>query len=139
VTTSNAAYCWGANRYGQVGDGTSGYAARRLRPVAVLGGLQFSAVNPGGGHTCGVTTDDRAYCWGYNVFGQLGDGTNTKRTTPVAVAGGLKFAGVSTGYFHTCGVTTGDRAYCWGYNGSGRFGDGTTNDSSTPVAVVAPN
>jgi alpha-tubulin suppressor-like RCC1 family protein len=140
VTTTNAAYCWGTNRYGQIGNGTSGYAARRVTPTAVLGGLQFTAVTPGGGHTCGVTTGDRAYCWGHNAFGQLGDGTTTKRLTPVAVSGGLNFKpGVSTGYSHTCGVTTGGEAYCWGFNASGgQLGDGTTTNRSTPVAVVGP-
>ena len=136
VTIGNAAYCWGSNRYGQIGDGTSGYASRRVRPVAVLGGRSFAAVGADGGHSCGVTTSNVAYCWGDNASGQLGDATNTKRTTPVAVAGGQRFSGLSTGYFHNCGVTTGERAYCWGANGGGRLGNGTTTDSSTPVQVA---
>jgi alpha-tubulin suppressor-like RCC1 family protein len=140
VTTSDTAYCWGADRYGQVGDGRSGYAARRVTPTAVLGGLLFSSVVPGGVHTCGVTTQHRAYCWGDNAFGELGDGTTTTRLTPVAVVGGLnfKYGGVSTGYFHTCGVTTGGQAYCWGANDGGELGDGTKTNRSRPVAVVGP-
>jgi alpha-tubulin suppressor-like RCC1 family protein len=136
VTTGNAAYCWGRNRYGQIGNGTSGYAKRQPRPIAVLGGIPFSAVDAGGAHTCGVTPGNRGYCWGYNVFGQLGDGTHTQRLTPVPVAGGKLFGSVDTGYYYTCGVTPGRRAYCWGNNGSGNLGDGTTESRSTPVAVA---
>jgi hypothetical protein len=48
--------------------------------------LSFRQVSAGFNHTCGVTPDNRAYCWGYNFFGQLGDGTTTTRLAPVAVA-----------------------------------------------------
>ncbi|HET9274776.1 MAG TPA: hypothetical protein VFN96_01765, partial [Gemmatimonadales bacterium] len=70
--------------------------------------LTFRTISAGGFHSCGVTTDDRAYCWGYNQFGQLGDGTNVNRMVPTRVAGGLAFRQVSAGSHHTCGVTTGD-------------------------------
>jgi len=55
----------------------------------VAGGLRFSGVSTGPGlaHTCGITTENRIYCWGYNILGQLGDGTLTNRSTPVKVVG----------------------------------------------------
>jgi len=99
--------------------------------------LAFYQVSGGGDHTCGITTDNRAYCWGSNAYGQLGDGTTTDRLTPVAVAGELPFRQVSAGDSHTCAVTTTNRAYCWGYNGSdGELGDGTATDRLTPVPVA---
>src|SRR5207247_1798389 len=85
VTTSNVAYCWGANGHGQLGDGT---ITLRSRPVAVAGGHSFRQVSTGDRHTCGLTTDNRVYCWGFNIAGQLGDGTTTDRLRPTAVAGG---------------------------------------------------
>jgi alpha-tubulin suppressor-like RCC1 family protein len=137
VTTNDQAYCWGLNNEGQLGIGTSGFAQRRLRPVAVLGGLQFRAVSAGNGnYTCGVTTGSLAYCWGHNGFGELGDGTTTRRLTPVAVVGGLQFPRVSAGSFHTCGVATNALAYCWGDNFDGQLGDGTTTDRPRPVPVA---
>jgi alpha-tubulin suppressor-like RCC1 family protein len=66
VTRANLAYCWGGNRYGQLGNGTF---ESSLTPVAVTGGLQFRQVSVGESETCGVTTGDRAYCWGRNAEG----------------------------------------------------------------------
>ena len=64
-------------------------ARRQVRPVPVIGGLQFSALSAAlnGNHTCGMTIGGKAYCWGFNFFAQLGDGTTTNRSTPVAVSG----------------------------------------------------
>jgi alpha-tubulin suppressor-like RCC1 family protein len=99
--------------------------------------LSFRQVSTGSGHTCGGTTNNWAYCWGFNLFGQLGDGTTTiLSVTPVAVAGGLQFRQVSAGNDYTCGVTTDSLAYCWGINRIGELGDGTTTDRLTPVPVA---
>jgi alpha-tubulin suppressor-like RCC1 family protein len=142
VTFDERGVCWGYGGAGELGDGTTGQ--RRL-PRLVLGGLHFreviAGIGPGGGYgsSCGVTTVDRAYCWGANGRGQLGDGTTTTRLTPVAVSGGLRFSRVSTGFEQTCGVTTGNRAYCWGYDYYGQLGDGGPTggaDHLTPVAVA---
>ena len=89
----------------------------------MAGGLRFRHVEAGAGHVCGVTPDNRAYCWGWNDNGQLGDGTYADRAVPVAVASTLRFRQVSAGLYHTCGVTMADRAYCWGYNKQGQGGD----------------
>jgi alpha-tubulin suppressor-like RCC1 family protein len=137
LTAGGAAYCWGNNQSGQLGDGTSGTSALRTRPVAVQGGLRFSSLSAGEGHNCGIASGGAMHCWGANFAGQLGDGTtNTLRTGPVAVLGGLSLAALSAGAAHTCGVTTHGVAYCWGSNFAGQLGDGTTTDRPTPVAVL---
>ena len=136
VTTPGAAYCWGANVAGQLGDGATG---ERVTAVLVAGGLIFATVSAGPEHTCGVTAGSAAYCWGANDAGALGDGTTTNRSSPVPVSGGLTFATVSAGGVsgarHTCGVTTGGAADCWGANAAGELGDGTTTNRSSPVPV----
>ena len=138
VTTSGEAYCWGYNKYGQLGDGSD--FVRRLRPVLVAGGRLYRRVSPGGLHTCGVTTTNRAYCWGLGEQGQIGDGKTFQRRTPRLVAGGLSWRQVvASGAFHSCGITWDHRAYCWGSNGHGQLGIGTTNPlvcCLTPMAVA---
>ncbi len=133
VTTAGAAYCWGFNADGQLGNGSTNNSSA---PVAVSGDLSFTSVSAGSyNNACGVTTAGAAYCWGYNVDGELGNGSTTSSSAPVAVAGGLEFVSLSAGYLHSCGVTTGGAAYCWGFNGDGGLGYGTTTNSSSPVAV----
>jgi len=124
VTTDYRAFCWGDNARGELGDGTT---TDRLRPVPVAGGRQFRQVEVTFQHTCGVSyPDHRAYCWGDNAEGQLGDGTRTIRLTPVVVTGTLAFRQVTAGYNHTCGVTTDNRVFCWGNNNVGQIGDSST-------------
>jgi hypothetical protein len=108
-------YCWGPNESGQLGDGTT---TGRLAPTRVADGrLRFSAISVGDGATCGVEAETgRAYCWGANAYGQLGDGTTTARAVPAAIAGAVRFATISSRGFLTCGLEaqTGV-AYCWGH------------------------
>jgi alpha-tubulin suppressor-like RCC1 family protein len=148
VTTSDKGYCWGYNGDGALGDGTR---TDRSKPVAIAGGLSFRSVIAGGGlieevygelvdetHTCGLTTDNLAYCWGQGTQGQLGDGTSTlSRVKPFRVVGGLHFGQLIAGYYYSCGVTTTKVAYCWGEGDSGQLGDGTTSYSRNVPTKVA--
>jgi alpha-tubulin suppressor-like RCC1 family protein len=77
-----AAYCWGYNLNGRLGNGTTTNA---VVPTAVSGGHAFTQLSSSQDHTCGVTTDGNAYCWGGNDMGELGTRTTTPSTTPVRV------------------------------------------------------
>lgn len=135
ITPDHRAYCWGNNGVGALGDATT---EDHHTPVAVAGGHAFRQLDAGLDFTCGVSyPDNRAWCWGNNWAGQLGDGTTTTRLTPVAVAGGLSFQQVRTGAFHACGITTTNVAYCWGYNIYGRLGDSTNVTRLRPTRVAA--
>jgi alpha-tubulin suppressor-like RCC1 family protein len=135
LTPAGAAFCWGYNGNGQLGNGS---ATSSSTPVPVAGGLRFTQVSAGSSHTCGVATNGIAYCWGFNGSGRTGNALSTGNTvTPVAVTANLRFTSVSAGNLHSCGVTTGGAAYCWGSNASGRVGNGLTAGASlTPVAVA---
>jgi alpha-tubulin suppressor-like RCC1 family protein len=142
LTTSGAAYCWGRNEFGQLGDGTT---ANRTVPVPVLGAQTFVAVVAGYYHACGLTANGDAYCWGNNSLGQLGDGTFIAHLNPVLVSGGHTFTALSAAAGqHTCGLSADGVLRCWGLNSSGQLGTGSlgpvlcpggTPCSRSPVAV----
>jgi alpha-tubulin suppressor-like RCC1 family protein len=132
VTATGAAYCWGNNEFGQLGNGSDKDSDT---PVPVSGRLNFKSVSAAvGGHACGITTTGAAYCWGLNESGQLGNGTKKNSNVPAAVSGGLTFVSISGGHFHTCGVTTDGELYCWGAEGTG-LGVGNKAGSAVPVRV----
>ena len=83
LTATGAAYCWGSNTKGQLGNGTIGGTFVPAGPVS--GGLTFVSLSAGGSYTCGVTPSGAIYCWGANGSGQLGDGTQVDRGAPVRV------------------------------------------------------
>jgi alpha-tubulin suppressor-like RCC1 family protein len=134
LNSDNVAFCWGDNRSGQLGDGTT---TTRRSPVRVAGGLHFLRIQAGVLHTCGLSTDHRAYCWGDNSAAQLGDGTLENRLKPVLVLGGHTFSQLSAGTNNTCGVTLDSRGYCWGYNVNGEIGDGSTVRKRLRPSAVA--
>jgi alpha-tubulin suppressor-like RCC1 family protein len=133
VTRAGAVWCWGDNRAGQLGDGTT---TSRHTPVAVSGLTSgVVAITAGDYHTCAVASAGALWCWGSNGNGQLGDGTTTNRLTPVVVSGIEGATAIAAAPSHTCAVASGGAVWCWGWNGSGQLGDGTTTDALAPVAV----
>lgn len=142
ILTNHAAFCWGQNLFGQLGDGAAGgwYLPTRDTPFPVAGNLRFAALTTGKYHTCGVTRDRKTYCWGSDGDGQLGDGAVTPfsgRNAPGLVIGN-SFEAVSAGGMHTCGLTGAGAAYCWGRAISGQLGNGQSGAmlrNETPVAV----
>lgn len=127
-------YCWGNNGTGQLGDESS---TSSEVPVPVAGGdtSDFRSITAGASHTC-ASTGGQADCWGFNLFGQLGDGTNTDSDAPGSPGVDVLFPFLSAGSDHTCGLTGNGIAYCWGFNGGGRLGDGTEVDRNAPAPVA---
>ena len=82
-----------------------------------------------------LKNDGTIWAWGWNMYGQLGDGTTTDRLTPVKVSGLTGVTAISVGFYHTVALKSDGTVWAWGYNGCGQLGDGTTTDRPTPVQV----
>jgi alpha-tubulin suppressor-like RCC1 family protein len=132
IATSGAAYCWGDNAEGQLGDGTT---IERHTPTPVAGGLTFKSIAVGNGHVCGIATTGVASCWGTTPNGAFGDGTIGMHLTPTPTAVGMTFQSIVAGNDYTCALTPAGVAYCWGLGLSGQLGNGSAAISRTPVAV----
>ena len=151
-------YAWGLNRYGRLGNNTSGNNLYSSVPVRVRDpasrddaskGLKAIQVSAGGSHSLAVGSDGYAYAWGYNNNGQLGDNIARNSTAPMLVrdpaspndsSKGLKATQVSAGGSHSLAVGSDGNAYAWGSNGNGRLGDGGTSSSrNAPVRVKTPD
>ncbi len=143
VTEAGQVWCWGNNQDGQLGDGTTDDASTP-HPVVMADDSPFeeaAMVTVGAHHTCAVKTDGTVWCWGYNYYHQLGDGTTESRLHPVQVQWDTSTpvtdaSWVSAGNHHTCLLRQDNRVWCWGYNGAGRLGNGTDEDSAYPVSVL---
>lgn len=134
LATTDEAYCWGDNGYGQLGDGTT---VSRTMPTGVAGDLRWTTLSTGWAFTCGISVAHLPYCWGFNGWGQLGDNTRQRRSAPTPVVGGHSMVSIAAGGAAACGVTTTGDVYCWGDNTFGQLGDGAFKGSYVPQRIAA--
>ncbi len=130
--------CWGRDVAGELGDaGASGIHA--LSPVSVVGITDAVQVAASQQSTCVVRSTGTVSCWGSNVYGQLGNGTNIGSNVPVAVSGLTNAVAVDMNSIHVCALTAGSNVKCWGYNLYGELGNGNSGpgaSTNTPVTVT---
>ena len=131
------ATCWGYNTHGQLGDGT---LVDKSLPVLTVapppGGMTALAL--GNQHTSGLAASGAAGGWGWNQYGQLGNGGNVDATTAVAVSRSEAFVKIAAGARHSCGITSDGQVSCWGDNNLGQLGvdPNATMTSNVPIPGV---
>ena len=138
LTTQGTVKCWGAGWYSALGNGNG---SDMYAPVdASLLTAKVKQITAGYQHNCVLTTTGGVKCWGWNGYGQLGDGTFSEITTPKDVIGLTSgVVQISTTYGHTCAVLTNHTLKCWGLNDQGQLGDGTYTTQTVPVMVQGLN
>lgn len=127
--------CWGGNEVGQIGLGSNSTDVRVPSPVA--GDQIYAMVTAGAFHTCALNRQGIAYCWGFNVTGQIGIGSIGKfRNVPSRVLGNTTYHAVAAGGGHTCGWTDAGEGFCWGARSDGSSTVDSTTLSGYPVHVL---
>lgn len=132
LTPVGILYCWGDNRYGQLGKGTVDLAPHPA-PTALSALRAPIDVTVGGGHVCAHLADQSLWCWGRNDSGQVGNGTTTVQTVPQKVMDAVVEA--AAGAAHTCVRRTDQTIYCWGRNDVGQLGLGRADGEAHPMPV----
>ncbi len=126
----------GANGAGQLGDGTTIDRSTAVQ-VSGLTNVVAIATGPNSGHSLAIKSDGTLWAWGFNFFGQIGDGTTTNRLTPVQIGGLSAMKAIATGTGHSVALKADGTVWAWGQNLHGQLGDGTTTDHFFPAQVPA--
>ena len=139
--TTGAPYnvqCWGTDSEGEIGGGSRDGGIYAYTPVHALVSGNATIIALGWSHSCAVLVGGAIQCWGYNYYGQLGNGSSgdtASSEVPVTVKSLSQAVGLSGGDFHTCAVVSAGAVYCWGGNGAWQLGN-SGSDSAVPVLVT---
>src|SRR6202521_2819859 len=140
LTTTGQVLGWGFNFDGELGNGTTTSSSTPV-PVSLPSGTIATAIAAGNSHSLALTSTGQVLAWGYNGYGQLGNGTTTSSSTPVAISlpSGASVIAIAGGLLHSLALTSTGQVLAWGYNVDGELGNGTNTKSSTPVQVSLPS
>jgi alpha-tubulin suppressor-like RCC1 family protein len=114
---SGTLWCWGANFYGQLANGTRTFVDANPVPAQVGADTNWVEVTGGYGHACGVRSDATVWCWGHDVYGQLGDGVN--RYAPTRISPPTSWRIADGGAQHSCGIRSDGTLWIGGSSAQG--------------------
>lgn len=131
LTSDGRVWAWGANGFGELGDGTTAW--RRSTPARIPNLTGVIAIGAGVRHSVALKSDGTVWTWGSNQYGQLGDGTGSGSATPVRVAGLSTVLAIGTGSYHVVALKSDGTLWAWGFNESGQLGDNSRVQRLAPV------
>ncbi len=123
---------WGANNFGELGNGTFTSSNVPLNISSLTGIIAIAA---GANHSLALKNDGTLQAWGYNQSGPLGNGTNTNSNVPVSVSSITDVTTIAAGNIHSLALKSDGTVWAWGSNFHGTLGNGTSTDSNVPVQV----
>lgn len=135
VTSAGTVWTWGDNTYGEIGNGMTSTTGMSI-PYQVAGLSNVTAVSGGDRFTAALKSDGTVWTWGWNGFGQLGDGTFSDRSTPVQVIGLSDVIYLAARDYHVLVIKSDGSVWAWGSGGNGELGNNDTVDKNTPVRVL---
>jgi|GEM_PF-627598 len=132
IRTDGTLWAWGANDFGQLGDGTM---IAKTTPVQIGTANDWQSVSAGTLHTMAIKNNGTLWGWGINGNSRLGDGTTTDKLLPTQIGSATNWKSVCAGDVNTLAIKTNGTLWAWGYNGYAQFGDGTMNNKTTPYQI----
>ena len=136
VLSRSEIYCWGGGEFGQIGDGSR---ADRYIPARVVieGNSQFVSIKSGDFHNCALTSEGEVWCWGWNGYGQIGNGGFENAIVPsrVNLGDGQIAKKIYTGPVHSCAITETNEGYCWGGNYESQISDIDDDSIEEPLEI----
>ncbi|MBN2724387.1 MAG: hypothetical protein JXR95_09980 [Deltaproteobacteria bacterium] len=139
IDTEGQIWCWGSNNYGQLGNNLS---VNSPVPVEIHNpdNKFFTSLNAGSAHVCALDDSGKPWCWGSNLYGQLGINTTNDSPVPVAVLiqENLILNSISCSDGNSCALDNSGNAWCWGRNNYGQIGNNSTLQALTPKSVDMP-
>lgn len=131
-------WTWGYNSMGQLGDGTNGTGADKNVPVQIGSATDWQYISAGDQFSTAIKTNGTLWTWGYNFYGQLGDGTygtGSEKNIPTQIGTATDWATVAGGYSHTTARKNNGTIWAWGHNNAGQIGIGNITTQYVPIQV----
>ncbi|GAB3428769.1 hypothetical protein [Niabella aquatica] len=135
IRSDGSLWAWGFNLTGTLHDGSDPGTKSSNIPVRISTVTDWKQVAAGLSHNLGIKSDGSLWAWGYNSYGELGDGTNTNRNVPVRVGTASDWKQVVGGNQYSLGIKSDGSLWGWGFNAYGQLGDGTATHRNIPVRI----
>lgn len=134
IKNDGSLWAWGRNYQGQLGNGTTSIETRSY-PTQVGSDTDWVKVATGDFHSIAIKDDGTLWAWGYNCYGQVGDGTVTNKLEPTHIGTDKDWVKVGGGYHHTVAIKADGTLWAWGNNRYGQLGTYSLSDTHVPAQI----